>query len=64
MAAILDGRTYICISCHRKLFKDGVKALGENWEQVLEKKFPSYIKNYIGKMKIPIFRTCIENQTN
>ena len=35
-SAIRDGRTYLCISCHRKLFKNGVIALGDDWQEVLE----------------------------
>ena len=48
--AIRDGRTYLCISCHRKLFKNGVTALKENWIELQQRQYPSYIKNCIGKI--------------
>ena len=45
---IRDGRVYICIMCHRKLYKNGVIALRDDWEVKLDEKFPQYRRKCIG----------------
>ena len=53
LESIRDGRTYICISCHRRLYKNGVHALISDWESELEDHHPGYKEKCIG----PIIRT-------
>ncbi|XP_071956868.1 uncharacterized protein [Antedon mediterranea] len=52
LESIRDGRTYICISCHRKLYKNGVHALRSDWESELEDHHPGYKEKCLG----PIIR--------
>lgn len=46
--SIRDGRVYICISCHCKVYKNGVKTL-QDWQSKLEEKYPGYVERCIGK---------------
>ena len=65
--SIRDGRTYICISCHRKMYKNGVIPLQDDWKEQVEDKFPGYIDKCIGpilrrKMPRAIKHGCCDNQ--
>ena len=49
--AIRDGRVYVCISCDRKLFKEGVTKQAKDWKEKLEMDFPDCIDKIIGPIK-------------
>ena len=46
--SIRNGRIYVCICCHRKLYDNQVVKLEKGWIDSLEEQFPGAIARFIG----------------